>query len=48
MYHGKRNNFWFSSYRKSYKKARWQKAYMREANRIRLKFFCAALGVKYD
>lgn len=48
MYYAKRNGVWFNSYRKSYKKARWQKAYTREANRIKLKIFYAAFGVKYD
>ena len=46
MYKARRNHVWFNSNRKSYKKARWQKAYTREVNRIKLKFFCAAFGVK--
>ena len=46
MYYAKRNGCWFSSYRKSYKKARWQKAYTREAERIKLRFLSAAFGVK--
>lgn len=46
MYHAKRSGIWFNSNRKNYKKARWQKAYAREANRIKLRFFGAAFGVK--
>ncbi len=46
MYQAKRKHMWFNSTHKSYKKARWKKAYAREADRIKLKFLGAAFGVK--
>ena len=46
MYKAKRRGLWFNSNRKCYKKSRWQKAYAREAERIKLRFFAAAFGVE--
>lgn len=46
MYYARRNGAFFPSKRKSYKKARWIKAYEREANRVKMLFMRKAFGMK--